>query len=535
MDTDEVTPFSTLRTLRKFLLDTVASTAGYGSLHWAGENMSHCSYHGRTFELAAVKTMAQTLVQRTEELLFSKVLFDIPLHELGYTQPNYRTLQDLKTARGNRYSLWRDTDNVTIQAMQDNLLTAFSLHPKLDGWFWSKRLPDGSPEWLNERRMQWLRDVGECAESLGLSAHIYGGGPRRAKEFAGMRIHNIEARPRDLLLHGYILIFILGYSKTAALTLRDRMDVHALTPRLTDLFFIFNALVRPLAVLWVKDILDPAYLEAEQSDNASRDGDDLDDEPAAQLEDDDNMEVEDGDEANTTHHSGYQDDIDLDLEGDDYDFDNDEEDDDPDVDVVGYSDAEVEGDPMAEDEEVDADIRNMNDQDSQDEYLDPDGKEPGGAQGSASSTEESESSAIGARGQTQARAKYPAHSRPSIIQDTYAFASVGSKLSPSRFSKLLANYTKEFLGVPLPVSSWRHVCIAIQRDHLGLVDMDGTRKFDTVYDQQAGHSHGVAETYYAVNETDRNLVGAGSIDKYVRASRLYHDWLDGKDMSRYTR
>ncbi|QRV83739.1 hypothetical protein RhiJN_11755 [Ceratobasidium sp. AG-Ba] len=72
-----------------------------------------------------------------------------------------------------------------------------------------------------------------------------------------MRNHNVAGRERNLFLFCNICIFILGYSKTTALTGVERTNVHALPLDITFLLFVYNALVRPLAVQWLRDLYKP--------------------------------------------------------------------------------------------------------------------------------------------------------------------------------------------------------------------------------------------------------------------------------------
>ncbi|KAG9126348.1 hypothetical protein FRC07_003778 [Ceratobasidium sp. 392] len=456
MDMEEVTPFSTLRTLRRLLLDTVASTAGYGYLHWAGKDKSHCSYKGHTFEVTKVQLMAQTMLERTEELIKTKVLKNIPLKDIGYMDPSYLDLQDEKHERANHYSVWNDPKNIELHEMREKLLVAFTTHHSMKDWFCFGVKPDGSLDWKNDRRMEWLRDVREFIESLAVSTHFYGGQGRRAKEFCGVCVCNVEARPRDMFLHGEDLLFIIGYSKTAAITLRDRMDVHSLPPRLTRLFFLFNSLVRPLLVQWTKELLDPAYITSE-----------LEAEGGASLELDIGQEEAEN-VSDRPEQAEDEDGTDDGLENEDFEYVEDFE-----------EEFEFEGDP----EEMDSVTK-----DSLNNHQ-------------------------------------PPHMRPSTIQRIFAFASLGSPLRPTRFSDLIAKTTSEFLGVELRVQAWRHVTTAIQRDIVHLLD---DTPVDTVFTAQRAHSDRVSRTWYAVDENDRRLVGAGSIEKYMKASQIWQDWLDGR-------
>ncbi|KAG9125521.1 hypothetical protein FRC07_007285 [Ceratobasidium sp. 392] len=458
---DQATPFCTLQLLRRLLADTVASTAGYGNLHWAGENKSHCSYKGHTFELSKVQSMAQATLDRAEKLMDTKVLKDISLDAIGYQDPDYLSLQDHKDERANHYSVWQDPDNVELHVMRDKLLAAFTTHPSLKDFFFSEVRPDGSLDWKNKRRMEWLQDVQEFLDLLAVSTHFHGGQSRRATEFCGMKIRNVAARLRDVFLHGADLLFIIGYSKTGAITLRDRMDVHLLPPRLTRLFFIFNTIVRPLAVQWTKELLDPAYLAANEAESEQHHTEF----PSPPAE---SQEVIADPKAGNQDNNDTDDNVVLDDDTIDYDEDMEDE-------------LELELD-MAE--------------------LEPDDEE--------------------ALKQPQQPSMLP-----STLQATYAFACLGSVLLPSRFSDLIAKVSLEFLGVELKAQAWRHVSTAIQRDILDLSDPT-TRALDTVFDAQRAHSNKVSGIWYAVNSNDRRLVGAGSIEKYMIASRIWQDWLSGK-------
>jgi hypothetical protein len=213
----------------------------------------------------------------------------------------------------------------------------------------------------------------------------------------------------------------------------DRTDVHALPPRITRLFFILNALIRPLAVQWVKELFDPVI-------------------PAAK----DIEEVEDHIANDPSSDDGFDD--------------------------------------MALDDESEA---------------------------------EAEAEA--------AEATMHALVKPSSIQVTYTFAAAGRKLTSKALSKLMGNFTQEFLGARFGLSAWRHICIALQRDYLGLIDDTNAVKGDSIFDSQAGHSATISLKYYAVQDDDRALVRADSMEKYIQASQCLHRWLDGEQLTHVPR
>jgi hypothetical protein len=469
-----VTPFSTLRSLRMFILAQTANSAGLGQLHWEGEDKSRCCFKGQSFEVDAIKRMAQHLVAHTEHLLFAKVLHGISLEALGWIEPNYTQIRDKPDESAYGYSLWRDPTNISLHAMHDSLLNAFMTHDHLDDYYWSQTLPNGNPDWRNDRRLEWLEDLGDFCLHLAACTHIYGGQPRRGPEVLSMRNHNVAARDRNLRLHGEILIFILGYSKTTALTQKDRMDVHALPPRITHMFFILNALVQPLAVQWVKELVDATHSLLESDNGDLADQENLDNQ-SDDFEDED-MSV---DSRNNNTDAGSEtidigDDIDSEATFEDEEYTDDNED-------IGYK-----------------------------ELGSHDGNE-------AIDTGHSEEKPLTIQ---------ISGMKPSDIQATFTFASVGQRFNTAALSNVLRKFTQESLGVCLGLSEWRHVCIAVQRDHLGLVDdpKDG----DTFFDLQASHSGRVSKAYYAVTDLDRNLMGADSILKYIQASQCLHAWLNNE-------
>lgn len=251
---DAVTLFSGLRIMRRNLLAQVANIVGSGELHWAGDDMALCVYQGHTFEITSIWQMVQNMLDVAEDMLRSTVLLGISLAELGFDEPDYMTIQDRLDCHENPYSLWCDPENLPLRKLEFSLMHAFSTRTTFTHPFWSASLPDGSPDWHDVQRIQWLNNVGDCALHLAGCTHVWGGQPWRGPEVSGMHNHNAGVCGRNLMKGGLHLIFILGYSKTTSITGKYRMDVHALPPQLSRLFFIMNALFHPLAVQWVNQV-----------------------------------------------------------------------------------------------------------------------------------------------------------------------------------------------------------------------------------------------------------------------------------------
>ncbi|KAG8723882.1 hypothetical protein FRC09_001350 [Ceratobasidium sp. 395] len=313
------TPFSNIKSLRRAIIQEIESKAGKKRLHFTGENNTVCVYLGRSFKIYAIQDMAQDVFQTTKHLLLAEVLFDIPLAELGWKVIDYTTLRDDTGEEQINYSIWNDRANVALGDMRSALLGAFMLHPRLRGIFYTGVLSDGSPTWNDGKRKEWLKTLGKFSLHLVLCCLIFGGQSRRRTELLNMRNHNVAGRERNLFLFYDILVYILGYSKTTAIMGTDRTDVHALPPEVTELLFIYNALVRPLAVQWLKDIYEPNP-PPENNDAQDKEHRPLDDAeadtPDAGCEDDDERDedVDEEDDEAVYEDVGPNDDDDSDDE-----------------------------------------------------------------------------------------------------------------------------------------------------------------------------------------------------------------------------
>ncbi|KAG9102275.1 hypothetical protein FS749_009615 [Ceratobasidium sp. UAMH 11750] len=116
--------------------------------------------------------------------------------------------------------------------------------------------------------------------------------------------------------------------------------------------------------------------------------------------------------------------------------------------------------------------------------------------------------------------------RPSKITDGFLFSYLGRKFKPEDITKLLALFSKKHLGVAIKFRAWRNICIAIQRDHLGLVDDESAGAQNTIFTNMAGHSGPTAKGFYALRDDDRNLVSGDIFEKYIQASKCLHRWFN---------
>ncbi|KAG8725467.1 hypothetical protein FRC09_017605 [Ceratobasidium sp. 395] len=434
---DMVNPFGALKAIRRQLGFDISRHHRTADFKWVNlPEKTIGIYKEDQFETKDIQHMAQFVAEKTEDMITKEVLFDIPLNELGFSDPDFENLFDVLEDTTLGYSVWTESRNEQLSDMGTSLHQAFIRHAKMDGVFWKKRLDSGAPDWDDGARREWLEKLGKAT------------------------------------LH----LMLLGYSKTTSITGLDRMDIHALPPRITRLMFILNALIRPLAVQWVCELYDDAPASSEDLEL-------VDVVPeTSRAKGKGKMPMTSGNKPNTAVAANSSDNSDLDEESS------------SDSDAYSASEPEDESDVQVDLEDMAPPVSKVNPKEA-----------------TINKSPPSDDSL-----------------KPSQLQNELAFASCGRPFSPKALSDLLRQFTKEFVGVEWGVQAWRHVCTAIQRAHLRYIPDQDEISGDNILDLQEGHTTRIADEFYAVEEDDRTLRGSSSIAKYVDASQRLHDWLDGK-------
>ncbi|KAG9098959.1 hypothetical protein FS749_002477 [Ceratobasidium sp. UAMH 11750] len=485
-----VNPFGHLKAIRSQMGFDVTRNKPMADFSWSDQTKTTGVYKGHRFETSKVQEMGGAIVQDTEDMLLKDLFFGIPPEELGLVEPNLEELEDMLDETKLGYSTWTDGNNHGLAQMRRSLFHAFIRHEKLDGHFWSKTLPGGQPVWNDGARRKWLERLGDFSLNLMACCHIYGGQPRRGAELTQMRNHNVQGRSRNLMVWHDLFIYILGYSKTLAITGLDRTDVHALPPRINRMIYILNGLIRPLAVQWVKELFDAR--------------DEVTPAPGTPCPPTPQGESSESPDTNPSAAGTGSKDLEPDLSGA-IDVDQQHEkrqDSDSSTDQAGE-----ESDSEYEDDDASVDFEDEAEEDGAPE--EPDEVDEAMANTTTASTKTS--------------------LKPSEIQNEMTFARCGRMFPPESLSKILAKYTKKFLGKAWGLKPWRHVCIAIQRAHLSFkLDLESSEAgADTIMDRQAGHGSKTAAEFYAIEDDDRALSGSTSVAKYIEASKRLHAWLDG--------
>ncbi|KAG8688112.1 hypothetical protein FRC11_006028 [Ceratobasidium sp. 423] len=295
---DMIRPFSALKSLRKQLIADAAAHRGLGVFHWADVEKTTGVYQGQNISMDGVRLMTRAMYLKTKELLDKEVLKSLPYDVLKIHEIHLNSLQDIMDESKYGYSVWRDDANTSLHSHRDSLLSAFMLHPSLDGHFYQNTDSDGSPIMDKAAQTAWLEKVGEFSLHLMGCVQVSSGLSRRGQELVKMRNHNVQTRLRNLFKYGEYLIYILGYSKTTSQTGKDRLDVHALPPKISDMLLIFNTIVRPVAVQWLKE-LDKADQNMDLDAEASNEhADNNPDDAHSEMENDQADEDEDNEGQN---------------------------------------------------------------------------------------------------------------------------------------------------------------------------------------------------------------------------------------------
>lgn len=112
------------------------------------------------------------------------------------------------------------------------------------------------------------------------------------------------------------------------------------------------------------------------------------------------------------------------------------------------------------------------------------------------------------------------------VQDQSLLASEGVAISSDRFSHLLEQLTQRATGCPMGFARWRHLAIAIMRQHLMVIEADEEgQTANSVYDMQAAHTTGLANMLYAIKTSEWHLMSSTAVAKFLNASRKTQLWM----------
>ncbi|KAG8794826.1 hypothetical protein FRC12_021150 [Ceratobasidium sp. 428] len=114
------------------------------------------------------------------------------------------------------------------------------------------------------------------------------------------------------------------------------------------------------------------------------------------------------------------------------------------------------------------------------------------------------------------------------LQQTHMFCSLGKVMGPQKLSYLLTVVSERLLGVKLGLRAFRHLIIAVQREHLIL---PSHYVATNIFQRQARHTQRVSRDRYAVQTEDAAFTGSHTFKTFVEASTILHSWFNGQNLT----
>jgi hypothetical protein len=157
----------------------------------------------------------------------------------------YRAITDDLTNKDVGYSFLSDPRNSCF-ARRDQLLNAFFRNKDIFSHFGVIR--QGEVIWNKGNLRKWLQDYADFHSLLLLRCEMLSGAPGRGTELTAMTYRNTRTRPtRNLVILGRHVAMLCLYSKTSALSRKDKLIPHSLDAVTGDILIQDLALARPFA------------------------------------------------------------------------------------------------------------------------------------------------------------------------------------------------------------------------------------------------------------------------------------------------
>lgn len=232
--------FSRLRSLQHRASSLAYSAAGLPRIWWIdATTWSAMLYKGNRIDLDDVRKMLADTEARLVDLWENSVLKGL------HIRIDYRTVSDDLTNKDVGYSFLSDPRNPCF-ARRDRLLDAFFRNKDIFGHFGVVR--EGSMIWNKGNLRRWLQDYADFHSLLLLRCEMLSGAPGRGTELTAMTYRNTSTRPtRNLVILGKHVAMLCLYSKTGALTGKDKLIPHSLDAVTGDILIQDLALARPFA------------------------------------------------------------------------------------------------------------------------------------------------------------------------------------------------------------------------------------------------------------------------------------------------
>ncbi|KAG1848267.1 hypothetical protein F4604DRAFT_1502194, partial [Suillus subluteus] len=232
--------FSRLRSLQHRASSLAYSAAGLPSIWWTdATTWNTMLYKGNHIDLDDVRKMLADTEARLVDLWENSVLKGL------HIRIDYDAIADDLTNKDVGYSFLSDPRNPCF-SRRDRLLDAFFHNKDIFGHFGVVR--EGKMIWNKGNLRKWLQDYADFHSLLLLRCEMLSGAPGRGTELTAMTYRNTSTRPtRNLVILGKHVAMLCLYSKTGALTGKDKLIPHSLDAVTGDILIQDLALARPFA------------------------------------------------------------------------------------------------------------------------------------------------------------------------------------------------------------------------------------------------------------------------------------------------
>ncbi|KAG2134990.1 hypothetical protein BD769DRAFT_1352930 [Suillus cothurnatus] len=232
--------FARLRSLQHRASALAYDTMSLPRILWTDDSTFRTMlYKGNRVDLDDVCKMFADTEAKLVEAWESSVLKGV------HIRIDYDSIADDLTNKDVGYSFLSDQRNSCF-ARRDRLLRAFFTNTRLFSHFAVVR--QGEIIWNRAALTKWLQDYADFHSLLLLRCEMLSGAPGRGTELTAMTYRNTRTRPtRNLVLLGKHITMLCLYSKTSALTGKDKLIPHSLDTITGDILIQDLALARPFA------------------------------------------------------------------------------------------------------------------------------------------------------------------------------------------------------------------------------------------------------------------------------------------------
>ncbi|KAG2365348.1 hypothetical protein BDR07DRAFT_1277326, partial [Suillus spraguei] len=232
--------FSRLRSLQHRASALAYDTMSLPRLLWIdGSTWRTMLYKGNRVDLDDVCSMFADTEAKLVDAWENSVLKNVDI------RIDYDVISDDLTNKDVGYSFLSDPRNSCF-TRRDRLLHAFFHDKAIFSHFAVVR--QGEIVWNQATLRTWLQDYADFHSLLLLRCEMLSGAPGRGTELTAMTYRNTRTRPtRNLVMLGKHITMLCLYSKTSALTGKDKMIPHSLDAVTGDILIQDLALARPFA------------------------------------------------------------------------------------------------------------------------------------------------------------------------------------------------------------------------------------------------------------------------------------------------